>query len=152
MRGYRKKTCKKSGYQGLQNCITCSIWPSKYKRFFAEKKMFAEARTELKNYSKMKSSVFRFDDSFEKLAEYKGIDLINDCQNTLPITYGFISSTANKKSPKTAMSKKVLALSSVLNSWIPKSKFVCRNNVILTAGGCKKPEIETFHKFSHFGK
>ena len=137
---YRKKTCKNSGYQGLQKCITCSIWPSKYKR------MFAEAQTELKNYSKMRSSVFRFDDSFEKFAEYKGIDLINDCQNTLPITYGFISSTGNKKSPKTAMSKKLLALSSVLNSWIPKLKFVYRNNVILTSGGCKKAEIETFHK------
>ena len=113
---------------------------------FLLKKIYAEARTELKNYSKMKSSVFRFDDSFQKLTEYKGIDLINDCQDKLPITYGFISNTASKKSPKTAMSKKVLALSSVLNSWIPKSIFVYRNNVILTAGGCKKAEIETFHK------
>ncbi|CAB4023662.1 Hypothetical predicted protein, partial [Paramuricea clavata] len=84
--------------------------------------------------------------NMKKLAEYKGIDLINDCQAKLPLTYGFVSNIASKKSQKTAMSKKVLALSSVLNSWIPKSKFVYRCNVILTAGGCKKAEIETFHK------
>ncbi len=69
---------------------------------FLLKKIYAEARTELKNYSKMKSSVFRFDDSFQKLTEYKGIDLINDCQDKLPLTYSFISNTASKKSPKTA--------------------------------------------------
>ena len=108
---------------------------------FLLKKIYAEARTELKNYSKMKSSVFRFDDSFQKLAEYKGIDLINDCQEKLPLTYGFIANTAGKKSPKTAISKTVLALSSVLNSWIPKSKFVYRNNVILKKKNRKFCEV-----------
>lgn len=106
------------------------------------KKVYAEARTESKSYSKMKSSVFRLDDSFQELAEYKGIDLIDDCQAKLPLTYGFISNTASKKSRKTSISKTVLALSLVC--WIPKSKFVCRFNVILTAGGCKKAEDRNF--------
>lgn len=77
------------------------------------KKVYAEARTESKSYSKMKSSVFRLDDSFQELAEYKGIDLIDDCQAKLPLTYGFISNTASKKSQKTSISKTIVALSLV---------------------------------------
>jgi hypothetical protein len=76
---------------------------------------------------------------------YKGVELINECQVELPLTYGFVSHTSGQKSPKTLFNKKVLALSSLLNSWIPMSTFIYRNNVILTAGGCKKTEIKTFH-------
>ena len=112
---------------------------------FLVKKFYDEARTELKHYSKKKSSVFRFNGSFEKLAEYKGVELINECQVELPLTYGFVSHTSGQKSPKTLFNKKVLALSSLLNSWIPMSTFIYRDNVILTAGGCKKTEIKTFH-------
>jgi hypothetical protein len=79
--------------------------------------------------------VFRFNGSFEKLAEYKGVELINECQVELPLTYGFVSHTSGQKSPKTLFNKKVLALSSLLNSWIPMLKFIYRNNVILAAGG-----------------
>jgi hypothetical protein len=84
--------------------------------------------------------VFRFNGSFEKLAEYKGVELINECQVELPLTYGFVSHTSGQKSPK-----KHFLTSSLLNSWIPMLKFIYRNNVILAAGGCKKTEIKTFH-------
>ena len=110
-------------------------------------KFYTEAKKELKGYSKSNSTVFRFDTkSFETLAAYRSVDLMEECKLKTPITYGFVKSTSRKSNPSSVESKEALALSALLNTWIPSSKFVYRNNVILTAGGCKGPEVKAFHK------
>jgi hypothetical protein len=112
---------------------------------FLVQKFYNETRKELKTYSKSKS-LFRFDGLFESLATYRSADLLNECKKKTPLTYGFVTNTSRKTNPKALEKKEVLALSALLNTWVKSSKFIYRNNVILTVGGCKGVGLEYFHK------
>lgn len=104
-----------------------------------------QMKREMKAYSQDKSACFRYKDDLESLVNYRGDDLLKEAKLKLPLTYGIVSNTTRAKA-KELIGKRVLAISSLLNTWIPKSMFSYRNNILLTAAGCKSGEIECFQK------
>lgn len=102
-------------------------------------------KRELAAYSKDPTSVFKYRDDVKKLADYRNAHLMEEAEKKLPLTYELVTSTSKNKC-KFVLAKQALVLSSILNSWISKSLFVYRNNVLLMSAGCKGEEIECFQK------
>ena len=73
------------------------------------------------------------------------IETPKEAEKKLPLSYEFVTSTTKNKC-KFVTAKQALVLSSILNSWISKSLFVYRNNVLLISAGCKGEEIECFQR------
>ena len=102
-------------------------------------------KRELTAYCKDPNSVFKYRDDFKSLANYRNAHLIEDAKEKLPLTYKLVTNTSKKKC-KFPEVKEALILSSILNTWISKSMFVYRNNILLSSAGCKGEEIGCFQK------
>ena len=102
-------------------------------------------KRELSAYLKDPTSVFKYRDDVKKLADYRNAHLMKEAEKKLPLSYEFVISTTKNKC-KFVTAKQALVLSSILNSWISKSLFVYRNNVLLISAGCKGEEMECFQR------
>ena len=94
--------------------------------------------------------MFKYDDNVETLVNFCNSVLMDDAKKKLPLTHGLVTSASRKASSKKSFdqrsAKEALALSALLTTWVSKSVFAYRNNVLLTSGGCKGEEMDCFHR------
>lgn len=101
-------------------------------------------KKELRDYSRGKSPA-KYDGDPLSLRNFKNKELLESAREQMPCTYTIITSTS-KAGVRYEENKQGLALSGLLNTWIPRSNFVYRNNTLLTAGCCKSEVIDLFHR------
>jgi hypothetical protein len=79
------------------------------------------------------------------LASYKSEQLVQEAMERMPIVHTFVKATT-KAGVKYDVNKEALAISSLLNMWLPRSKFIYRINALLTMGCCKTEIMDLFHR------
>ena len=102
-------------------------------------------KKELRDYSRGKSPA-KYDGDPLSLTTFNNAELLESAREQMPCTHAIITSTS-KNGAKYEENKQGLALSALLNTWIPRSNFVYRINTLLTAGCCKNEVIDIFHRF-----
>ena len=106
-----------------------------------------QVKKEITSYSKDPSSVFKYRGDLEQLAEFKNGNLIKDIEEKIPTLHYLVkASFRTSQKLKNPVNKKALIISSFLNLWMPISNFAYRINTILVLRGCKKEEVDCFHK------
>ena len=79
------------------------------------------------------------------LKEWRSEKLLEDAKHNLPILSEIVEGST-KGTANYIQHKKALMLSSFLNTWIPRSNFLYRTNVLLIAGSCKTEVRDLFHR------
>lgn len=105
-----------------------------------------ELKNEMKEYKRKGDNLFSYDGNPQKLSEYSTTALVNEAKEKLPLLYTVITESSRKSKVTYLKQKEALILSSFLNTWIPRSNFVYRNNVLLCVGGCKGEVTSMFQK------
>ena len=99
----------------------------------------------MKEYKAKKNTIFKYENP-KKLPEYSTESLMNEAKETMPLLYTVIRGSSRKSKVNYLKEKEALIISSFLNTWIPRSNFVYRNNVLPCVGGCKGEIINLFQK------
>ena len=100
-------------------------------------------KRELQEYSKRPSTA-KYEGDPLKLMYYNNEELLESAREKLPVTYELITNTS--KLVKHEVNKQALAISALLNTWIPRSNFVYTINTLLTVGCCKNEVKDLFHR------
>lgn len=110
------------------------------------KEVATAIKTELRNYSKGKS-ITKYNGDPVTLKTLMSKDLLEEANEKMPITHT-TATACSKTGVKYQENKQALALSVILNSWLPHSNFVYRINTMLTAGCCKTEVMDIFHRLT----
>lgn len=105
-----------------------------------------ELKKEMKEYTSKKDNLFSYDGNTQKLSEYSTAALLEEAKETMPLLHTVITGSSRKNKVTNLREKEALILSSFLNTWIPRSNFAYRNNVLLCVGACKGEVISMFQK------
>ena len=106
-----------------------------------------QVKREIKRYSKDPSNVFKYRGNLEKLAEFTNESLLKDVEEKIPSLHTFVkASVQGWRKVKNPVNQEALIISSYLNLWMPISNFAYQINTILVFRGCKKEEVDCFHK------
>ena len=101
-------------------------------------------KKELRSYSKGES-VARYNGDPMTLTSYRSEKLVQEAIERIPIVYTRVKTTS-KSGVKYGVNKRALALSAILNTWLPRSNFIYRINSLLTMGCCKTEIMDLFHR------
>ena len=101
-------------------------------------------KKELRYFSKG-PSMAKYEGEPASIGTFTNAELLHTAQEKIPVTHLLITSTS-KSGVKYSKNKRALALSAMLNTWMPRSNFVYRINTLLTAGCCKTDVIDIFHR------
>lgn len=99
---------------------------------------------ELQNFSKQ-STVAKYNGNPLELKDFYNEDLLEEAKEIAPTVYSIVSNTT-KTNSKYLINKQALALSSLLNTWMPRSNFVYRVNSLLNVGCCKSEVMDVLHR------
>ena len=106
-----------------------------------------QVKREIKRYLEDPSNVFKYHGNLEKLAEFTNESLLKDVEEKIPSLHTFVkASVQGCQKVKNPVNQEALIISSYLNLWMPISNFAYGINTILVLGGCKKEEVDWFHK------
>ena len=108
------------------------------------KTISCSVKNETKAYSKGKS-LAKYDGDPLNLKQFKSEEFLQEASEEMPMAYSIITATS-KVCAKYLLNKQALALSAILNTWMPCSNFVYRINALLTAGCCKTEVMDLFHR------
>ena len=109
------------------------------------KELIQLLRKELKTYSEG-PSVAKYNGDPLSLSKYTSESLLEEAEVNLPVLTEIIKGSA-KSARSFTLNKQALALSSVLNTWMPRSNFIYRLNTLLIDGRCKTETMDLFHRF-----
>lgn len=108
------------------------------------KAVTSAVRTEVRSYSRGKSMA-KYDGDPLNLKHFKTEDFLEEARERIPVTHAIVTATS-KVGAKYLQNKQALTLSAFLNTWLPRSNFIYRNNTLLTAGCCKSEVMDLFHR------
>lgn len=108
------------------------------------KAVTSAVRTEVTSYSRGKTTA-KYDGDPLNLKHFKTEDFLQEARERIPVTHAIVTATS-KVGAKYLQNKQALALSAILNTWLPRSNFIYRNNTLLTAGCCKSEVMDLFHR------
>ena len=103
-----------------------------------------QVKKEIRDYSKGKSMA-KYEGDPLKLKNFNGEEFLEEASERMPITHSIVTTTS-KDGVKFLVNKQVLALSAILNTWLPRSNFIYRMNTLLTTGCCKTEVMDLFHR------
>ena len=101
-------------------------------------------KNELTQYSKGKSAG-RYNGDPLSLRTFNNDELLESVRVQMPWIHYIVTNTS-KAGVKYEKNKQALAISAMLNTWIPRSNFVSRINTLLTAGCCRNEIMDLFHR------
>ena len=87
----------------------------------------------------------KYDGDPLNLKQFKTEDFLEEARERIPVTHAIVTATS-KVGAKYLQNKQALTLSAFLNTWLPRSNFIYRNNTLLTAGCCKSEVMDLFHR------
>ncbi|KXJ27193.1 hypothetical protein AC249_AIPGENE17609 [Exaiptasia diaphana] len=109
------------------------------------KELIELLRKEMRNYSEGPTPYGKYTGEPLDLSEYSSESLLEEAEVKLPLLTEIIKGCA-KSARSFLANKHALTLSSFLNTWMPRSKFIYRLNAILIHGGCKTEAMDLVHR------
>ena len=105
-----------------------------------------EIKREMRTYSKG-NSMAKYNGNPLRLKDFKSDDLLLEMSERLPVTHAVVTATCNSHAKtKSLQNKQILAFSALLNTWLKRSNFIYRLNLLLSKGCCKTEIMDVFHR------
>ena len=134
-----KNLCQEN-YQAASNT---ALWFPPFRRELV-KAIAQQVKKEVRGYCKRKSMA-RYKGDPLKLKNFNADLFLEEANERMPIAHSIVT-TMSKDGVKFLVNKQVLALSAILNTWLPRSNFIYRINTLLTTGCCKTEVMDLFHR------
>jgi hypothetical protein len=105
-----------------------------------------EVKREMRTYSKG-NSVAKYNGNPLSLKDFKSDDMLLEMKERLPVTHAIVTATSNNHTRvKFLENKQILAFSALLNTWLRRTNFIYRLNLLLSKGCCKTEIMDLFHR------
>lgn len=107
-----------------------------------------EIKREMRSYIKGKSMA-KYNGNPLSLKDFRSDDFLLEMSERLPLTHTIVTATSNSHTKtKFLKNKQILAFSALLNTWLKRSNFIYRLNLLLSKGCCKTEIIDLFQTWS----
>ena len=105
-----------------------------------------EVKREMRSYIKG-NSMAKYNGNPLSLKDFRNDDISLEMSERLPLTHTIVTATSNSHTKtKFLKNKQILAFSALLNTWLKRSNFIYRLNLLLSKRCCKTEIIDLFHR------